>query len=361
MENCSSSLISATSNINEEAYSGDDANVLRNNWSIQSGQVMPSAINQINFAKNALVDAREEFAACKRYCNNFGNVFGLNTSTGLWIQGRLKCDYDSLNEALDYCKKIEIGCKDIVDNTSATKREFIGLHNSYNNIYSRIDGFQTKVNDIGGSISVHGSDLGAYGAMVADADDRLNSKFKELLFSNLDFAKEYMLSSPDAYVAGTKIGLRGLVDKASLIDKALIKGYKAKFVSIDAAGNVIYDYSAIEQALNRCSTMDEYEFAALLSVFDDMGVCYGTNPYPGDIAYQIEQNLRAQMNIQVIGSDGFYNTPYDNLTYEQRAIYVMAYGDLYPEHMQKMDRLLSNMPTGTTTDVDGNPHSYEED
>lgn len=293
MENCSSSLISATSNINEEAYSGDDANVLRNNWSIQSGQVMPSAINQINFAKNALVDAREEFAACKRYCNNFGNVFGLNTSTGLWIQGRLKCDYDSLNEALDYCKKIEIGCKDISDNASDTKREFIGLHNSYNNIYSRIDGFQTKVNDIGGSISVHGSDLGTYGAMVADADDRLNSKFKELLFSNLDFAKEYMLSSPDAYAAGTKIGLRGLLDDTdplSLLLTALTDGSEA---------------------------LDDEQKQLVLDYLDE----------------KMHQGLTDPITGQLIHS------PFEQLTYDERELYVKYFEDLNPDMVKGMDNI----------------------
>ena len=120
------SLTATIAEIDEDVYEGMDATLVRDEWNTCATVDVPNAINQLTDIKNALVDSRKEFKECKQCCVEFADTFGISTSlihlTGMF--GVLKCDYDGLTSAGDYCYDIIEETSDIVSDTNVVKEMF---------------------------------------------------------------------------------------------------------------------------------------------------------------------------------------------------------------------------------------------
>lgn len=194
-------LATTISEVNEEAYAGIDAVIVRNGWNTCANESVPKAIEQITAIKDTLIDARTEFKECKKYCVNFANAFGINTGmihlSGM--SGALKCDYDGiLLSADEYCENIIDECIDMNNIIVEAKTLFNNLKlGSYDEIYEMIEEVQNEIVEISETISKHKSDLHIYAGMVKSADESLNRSLKEILSEDPKYFAKLGSSLPD--------------------------------------------------------------------------------------------------------------------------------------------------------------------
>lgn len=188
LESCNNTLVATASAVDVDIFAGADADLLRENWGIQSSDDIPYAIEKITSIKDALAEARTEFKECKKYCINFANAFDISTymvhPTGM--NGILKCDYDDASLSIGYCNNIIDECVDISDNLDGVKRKFSGFHGSYDDIYTMIDKFKTDSEKVCDVISTHKNDINTYASMVATADDNLTNKLRDIMGDELE-------------------------------------------------------------------------------------------------------------------------------------------------------------------------------
>lgn len=196
LETCNSSLDAATDTIDEEAYSGDDAEVLRNNWNNQFSVTLPYSINTIKEVQAAFCDAREEFAACRKFSMDMQNIFGVSSYAPSAEEGGiLKCDYDALSQSVNYSNELTTECMDVKNKLTRVNSSLDSIHESCAEIYDCLDVVKADISQLD-VIEPHKFDLISYAEKVAAADSHLDTKFKGVLID----ASDSGLLSPDMSV-----------------------------------------------------------------------------------------------------------------------------------------------------------------
>lgn len=196
LETCNSSLVAATDTIDEEAYSGDDAEVLRNNWNNQFSVTLPYSINTIKEVQAAFCDAREEFAACRKFSMDMQNIFGVSSyAPSSEDGGILKCDYDALSQSVNYSNELTTECMDVKNKLTRVNSSLDSIHESCAEIYDCLDVVKVDISQLD-VIEPHKFDLISYAEKVAAADSHLDTKFKSVLMD----ASDSGLLAPDMSV-----------------------------------------------------------------------------------------------------------------------------------------------------------------
>lgn len=193
LETYNSSLIITTETINEEVYTGNDADILREGWSQESNKDIPEAIEQIIAVKDALKEARTDFNNCKKYCVDMAGTFGINTYMvhpgGMY--GKLKCNYEGISETVEYSNNAIYEYATIEENIINAKSKLNSLNQAYDDVYELLSDIQKNATSSSDTLSTHKSELITYAGMVVDADDKLNGKLRRILSVEPNYMIKY--------------------------------------------------------------------------------------------------------------------------------------------------------------------------
>ncbi len=193
LETYNSSLIITTETINEEVYTGNDADILREGWSQESNKDIPEAIEQIIAVKDALKEARTDFNNCKKYCVDMAGTFGINTYMvhpgGMY--GKLKCNYEGISETVEYSNNAIYEYATIEENIINAKSKLNSLNQAYDDVYELLNDIQKNAISSSDTLSTHKSELITYAGMVVDADDKLNGKLRRILSVEPNYMIKY--------------------------------------------------------------------------------------------------------------------------------------------------------------------------
>lgn len=262
-------LMSTTNSMTEEVWSGDDADIMREEFCTMTTESMPYAINKLNDVKNALEDEKDELRACKQFGINLRNAFGRTTS-GISVTGEsgiVKCDFDALSLSVDYGNDLLIESLAIKRSFSDIDSLFLKLSGSYDDLYEKVEKIK---NDIEGFdvIEEHKNNLVTYGGMVRDADDHLNTRLKEILsddYAYVGLSADTRLTdsifSKDKYRTPEYIFCINAIENGS-IDPSDLAAYNLCVEKI-LQSKEADDFS--EYIKNRCYNIEADEWCTLLT------------------------------------------------------------------------------------------------
>ena len=115
-----------------------------------------------------------------------------------------------------------------------------------------------------------------------------------------------------------------------------------------------FDGEKAFEGLKDCENMTVAEFNAFVSFLNDNGISV-----PGDISKEELKTAVEKALLDKIAKNS--GTPYENLTQEERELFVYLYEENNPEQAAILDEFTKDMPTGMGVDYDGNPHSFDND
>lgn len=255
LESFVDSLNTAVAEMDIEVYEGLDAFIVRKGWNTCATVDAPHAINQLTAIKDALVDARSEFKACKQSCIEFANTFGIGTTlihlSGM--NGVLKCDFDKIVSACEYCYDINEECSDIKKDADEVMGMFSSLKaSSQDDLYGLVNAIYTEAINVYDTLEAHKSELDTYGGKVKTADDNLNIKLKEILCNDPKNSDLLIDSMPDYLFDDITIGKKTISNSPEYIFclNALEKG------SIDS--NKLDEYNTCLQKILASDEADDF-------------------------------------------------------------------------------------------------------
>ncbi|MCQ2541724.1 MAG: N-acetylglucosaminidase [Lachnospiraceae bacterium] len=187
-----SGLANATAEIslNENVWMGEDADLFRTGINKLAGYDMPQFADYIRENVAIMRDSSQEFKACKKFCEEFINVFdeySIISSSLEDMHGVLYCDYDAINTSVELCKNIEEEKYMMEQNIHHIQNELKNLHYPQPQLEEALCVLENKVKDLS-RIEQHRHDLIKYASMVRAADDRLASRIVNILYSPSDNA-----------------------------------------------------------------------------------------------------------------------------------------------------------------------------
>lgn len=209
-----------------------------------------------------------------------------------------------------------------------------------------------------------------YCVEVQSDQDEINKwQAKADLYDNTEANTCYLLNNAESLRKAIKDALLALydnfVDGKYVVDfnvqwrKDITKEIVAyEWTDVDGVSTE-YDIEAVFDSIENADELTELEYVALLAVLEDMGI--STEGMDRDnLSDKVFEHLNAKLEKPSI-TDGCYDTPFEKLTYEERALYVLYYENDNTEQAKIMDEFLIDLPEGVVEDIEGNPHSYHED
>lgn len=186
LKNCGDVLSTAVVNLSCDVHIGTDANFLRDNWTIQHRDTIPTIAELLDGVISILEDSSNEYKECKSYCSNMINVFNDYKTVQYSadsMNGYALCDVDSIETAIEYENEIgEDACKNADDIASALE-VVAGLNYGQSGLQSALKDLadeNVKLTDY----SVHAYQLRQYIQKMVEADDHL---FDKLVGINISF------------------------------------------------------------------------------------------------------------------------------------------------------------------------------
>lgn len=138
----------------------------------------------------------------------------------------------------------------------------------------------------------------------------------------------------------------------------MFENFKEYYYVYDSFGNKQYNVQLIFDKLSETDKMSESELQAFKKVLCELGIEIDDNE-PVD---KYKDIVFCMLDANIKDSNGeFVEHPYDQLTVDQRRLYVLYYEERNPEHKEKMDRFTRDMPKGMGIDYNNKPHSYDDD
>lgn len=178
LKNCGDVLSTAVVNLSCDVHMGADANCLRDNWTIQHRDTIPTIAELLDGIITILEDSSNEYKECKSYCSNMINVFNDYKTVQYSadsMNGYALCDVDSIETAIEYENEIgEDACKNADDIANALE-VVAGLNYGQSGLQSALKDLadeNVKLTDY----SVHAYQLRQYIQKMVEADDHLYDK-----------------------------------------------------------------------------------------------------------------------------------------------------------------------------------------
>ncbi|MCQ2540993.1 MAG: hypothetical protein MJ112_01725 [Lachnospiraceae bacterium] len=182
LKSCGDVLSTAVVNLSCDNYAGEDADLLRDKWTIQHEDTIPTIAELLDGVISILEDSSNEYKECKSYCSNMINVFNDYKTVQYSadsMNGYALCDVDSIETAIEYENEIgEDACKNADDIANALE-VVAGLNYGQSGLQSALKDLadeNVKLTDY----SVHAYQLRQYIQKMVEADDHLYDKFSAL-------------------------------------------------------------------------------------------------------------------------------------------------------------------------------------
>ena len=136
----------------------------------------------------------------------------------------------------------------------------------------------------------------------------------------------------------------------------------AKKFGIRLFGNYELDADLVYQEIDRVDEMSDSEYRAFVKTLKSLGFDIDENCPREKLKDEVLAYLDKKMTENLTDEYGnVISTPFEQLSYEERKLYVLIYESQNPTDAGKMDDFTKDMPTGTVLNVWNNEHSYDED
>lgn len=102
----------------------------------------------------------------------------------------------------------------------------------------------------------------------------------------------------------------------------------------------VLDSDKVFDSLNNCEDLNDVEYAALISYLNDMGIRVSPTCPRAELKTAVESFLLDKMYLNNYNTAGEYvSCPFDQLTLQERELYVLYYEEKHPDHAESMNHI----------------------